>query len=190
MTEDEIIVKVNADGRYWPEIDTDKLTEIQWRHLHILRIDFPLDEVKLYDAPPAPPPPPDQLEESIRSQKERDSIKKNTPELLNPLYYDFLLKKAAVNTKDIFSFSTKTIKISKEEFKRIVDLINRSGYWKMPYQKKSSGASDAGYYILEANNGKKYNAVYEEDGFYGIEELSKACHELIKIAKVLNIETR
>lgn len=184
LTEDEIIVKTNVSGRYWPDVDADKLTVTERKHLNILRREFPLDEARSPDILPAPPPPPDQLEESIRRQKEHDSIVKNTPELLNPKYYDFLLKKADLNNNETFIFSTEIIKITKEEFLRIVNLINLSGYWKMPYGSDYCGATDATVYILEANTGKKYNAVATEQCFNENAGLSQACHELIKLARI------
>jgi len=183
LTEYAIVVKMNYSGRYWPEVDTDKLTETERWHFNILRKEFPLDEARPYDVPPAPPPPPDQLEEYQQKQKKHDSIMKNTPKLLYPGYYDFLLKKVAVNTRDTFSFSTKTIKINKDEFKRIAGLINRSGYWKMTYKKNYSGVSDPSFYLLEANNGTRYNTVVTEDAFQD-EELGNACAALIKMAKI------
>ena len=181
LTEDKIIVK-KSNEIYWPQIDPDKLTEIERKHWDILKKDFPIDEVKSFEVAAAPLPTPDQRDESIRRKKEYDSIIINTPELLNPQYYDYLLKKAAVNKKVTFSFSINTIEITKEDFKRIVDLFNKSGYWKMPYESNSSGVTDATFYLLEANNGKKYNAVLSEDNFYDKAELSRACYELRKLA--------
>lgn len=189
LFEDKIIVKKSKEI-YWPEIDTDKLTQIEFKHWHILRREFPLDEIKPFEKFAAPLPPPIQEEESIRREKERDSIVKNTPQLLNPRYYDYLLKKAAINRQDSFSFTTKVIKISNEEFARVVDLINASGYWKIPYELNWGWVMDADSYILEANNGIKYNAVKTIDMFEGRYEYRKACEKLIKMARVLDKETR
>jgi len=183
LTEEKIIVK-ETKSIYWPEIDPDMLTEIERKHWRILRREFPLDEVKPFDTIPPPPPPPDELDESIRRQKERDSIVKNTPELLNPKYYDYLLKKAATNRKDSFCFTTKVIKITREDFERAVNLINASGYWKIPYELNWGMVNDFDSYILEVNNGIKYNAVRIIDEFEGRYEFRKACQALIKMAKI------
>ena len=185
LTEDKIIVKETKDV-YWPEIDLDKLTETERKHWRILRREFPLDEVKPFERVAAPLPPPDQLDESIRRKNERDSIVKNTPELFNPKYYDYLLKKATINRKDSFSFTTKVIKITKEDFGRVVNLINALGYWKIPYELNWGMVNDANSYILEANNGIKYNAVNIIDEFEGRYEFRKACQELKKMAKIDN----
>ena len=154
LTEDEMIVKI-GNGRYWRELDFSKLNEIENKHYQILRRDFPLDEPRSYTPPPPPPPPPDRLEEEIRYNKIYDSIKNNTSELLNPKYYDNLLKKAAV--KDSFSFSIKKIKITQAEFIKFVNLLNQSGYWEVRYDPKCHKEYTEYYeYSLEANTGKKY----------------------------------
>jgi hypothetical protein len=110
--------------------------------------------------------------------------------LLNPKYYDYLLKKSAKNRKDSFSFTTKVIKITRKDFERVVNLINASGYWKIPYELSWGMVNDADSYILEANNGIKYNAVHIIDEFEGSYEFRKACEALIKMAGILNVETK
>ncbi len=183
LTEDEIRVKVSKDY-VWPEVDTDKLTQLEQRHFGILHYRFPLDEAKPGDTIPPPPPPPDLEEEYAQRQRSYDSIVANTPQLFNPKYYDYLLKKAAVIRKEKFNVTTKRIKISKEDFKRIVDSINASGYWQMPYPAEYCGAMDAVTYTLEANNGRKYNAVSTEQCFNGNEKFGQACYALMKIARI------
>lgn len=156
LTENEMIVKA-GHGSNWQELDFSKLSETENMHFSILRRDFPLDESKPYRLHP-PPPPPDMLEEEIRRNKIYDSIVKNTPELLNPKYYDYLLKKSTV--KEFFSFSTKKIKITREEFITFMNLLNQSGYWEVRYDPKCHKEYTEYYdYSLEANTGKKYNYV-------------------------------
>ena len=150
----------------------------------MLHYRFPLDEAKLYDTIPPPPPPPNLIDEYAQRKRSYDSTLANTPQLLDPRYYDYLLRKAAVIRKEKFNVSTKRIKISKEEFKKIVDSINASGYWQMSYPAEYCGAMDANTFTLEANNGKKYNAVSTEQCFNENAKYSQACNDLMKIAKV------
>jgi len=182
LTEDELTLKTGI-GRYWPEIDLDKLTEKERKHYQILRREYPLDEARP-QSPPAPPPPPDRVEEENRSRKTYDSIKMNTPELLNPKYYDYLLKKAAV--KDSFSFSIKKIKITKEEFMTFINLLNQSGYWEVRYDKKCQEDYWEYYeYSLEANTGKKYNYVGNPGPCDSLtHKFFEARRELFKLANV------
>ena len=182
LTEDEMILKT-GNGRYWRDLDFSKLNENEQKHYQILRRDFPLNESKPYRLPP-PPPPPDMLEEEIRRQKTYDSIVKNTPELLNPKYYEYLIKKAAV--KDSFSFSTKKIKISKDEFINFVNLLNQSGYWEVRYEPNCDKDYTEYYeYSLEANTGKKYNYVGNPGPCDSLtHKFFQARRELFKIANV------
>ena len=185
LTEDEIILKIGS-GRYWPKLDFDKLTNIEQIHYRILRTEYPLDEAKSPNIPPAPLPPPNRPENEIQRERAYDSIKKNTPDLLSREYYDYLLKKAMPNTKDTFSFSTKKIKITNEEFIKFIDQINLSGYWKLPFDSEYCTGDTDGYdFSLEANTGKKYNYV----GYHGpcpgdTTKFYNACQELLKMAKV------
>ena len=157
LTEDEMIVKTGY-GRYMPELDFSKLTELENKHYKILLRDFPLDEPKPNRAS-APPSPADAFEEEIRSRKIIDSIKNNTPELLNPTYFKYLLKKAEVQKP--FNFSIKKIKITKGEFMTFINLLNQSGFWEIRYDPKCRKEYITEYYdfALEANTGEKYNYV-------------------------------
>lgn len=183
LSEDEIIIKSSKDY-FWPEVDTDKLTQSEQKHFRMLHYRFPLDEAKPGDTIPPPPPPPELVEEYAQAQKSYDSTLANTPELLDPKYYDYLLEKAAVRRKEKFNVSTKRIKITKVEFKRVVDLINESGYWQMDYEAEHCGSMDATSFTLEANNGKKYNAVSTEHCFDENLKYGQACYALIKMAKL------
>lgn len=183
LKQDEIIIKSSRDY-FWPEVDIDKLAQIERKHFRMLHYRFPLDEVKPNDTIPPPPPPPDLIDEYAQRKKSYDSTVANTPQLLDPKYYNYLLKKAAVLRKEKFNVTTKRVKISKEDFTRVVNSINASGYWQMSYPAEYCGAMDANTFTLEVNNGKKYNAVSTEQCFNENAKYSRACNELMKIAKV------
>ncbi len=191
LTSNEIIVKkgISGYGNTYPEIGIDNLTPIEQLHLSILKWGFPLDEKRPgseIPAPPAPPPPPDHEEEELRKIKAKDSIIKNTPELFNPAYYAWLLKKAAIKIEKPYSFRTERIKITKEKSKTIVDLINASGYWQLAFDRGYCGDVMDGYgFYLEANNGVKYNLVRGNGPCNNdTSKFHKACQELIKLANL------
>jgi hypothetical protein len=187
LKEDEIIIKA-GEGRYWPELDLSLLTETEKIHYAILRMDYPIDEKTSFEKNPPPPPPPpyaNLIEETTKRRRIWDSMKKMNPDLLKNEYYDYLLKKAAANTKDTFSYSTRKIKITSEQFIKFINLLNQSNYWKMNYYCLCTTAMDGYRYSLEANTGKKYNYV----GFLGpcdgdTTKFHQACQELIQMAKV------
>lgn len=184
LTENEITVKTGY-GSTWPQLDYNKLTQIERIHCSILRAYYPLDEKRLPNMAPAPPPPPGRPEEEIRRERDFDSIKNNTPDLLKREYYDYLLKKAAV--KDTFRFETKKLKISKEEFINFITILNQSGYWNLPFDLTSgscSGATDADFFSVEVNTGKKYNYVQSLGPCIDTSKFYNACQLLLKMAKI------
>jgi hypothetical protein len=189
LNENEIIVK-DGKGRDWLELDYSQLTESEKIHYDILRTDYPIDEKTSFEKNPPPPPPPpyeNLIESTTQRRRVWDSIKKVNPELLKNEYYDYLLKKAASNTKDTFSYSTRHIKIDNDQFLKFITLLNQSDYWKMNYYCYCTTVTDPYRYSLETNTGKKYNYV----GFWGPGETDttkfhKACQELIQMAKVDN----
>lgn len=191
LTEDELTVKT-GNWPWWSELDLDKLTENERMHYLILKREYPLDETRTPTPPPPPrpPPPPDKVEEENRSRKIYDSIKMNTPELLNRQYYDYLLKKAAV--KNTFRYSIRKIKIAKEDFIKFVNLLNQSGYWEVRYYPKCNEEISYLYgsyeFSLEANTGRKYNYV----GYPGpCDSLSNNYYEAFRELLILaNIKKR
>ena len=183
LSEDIVVIKTGK-GRYWPEQDFSKLTKQENEHYRILKMDYPIDEPKSQEFP-EPQPPPGEVEQMIRRKNTIDSIKKNTPLLLKTEYYDYLVKKITVSTKDTFTYSTTKIKITKGQFVHFIDLLNKSTYWAMPYYNNCCMAMDGYRFSLEANTGKKYNYV----GFTGpcdnnTTQFHKACQELIRLAKL------
>jgi hypothetical protein len=188
LTEEEIIVKTGL-GSTFRRTDRNLLTEIEKIHFGILKAYYPLDE-----APPdwpLPPPPPPALSQEERQrereekQRERayDSIKNNTPQLLDGKYYAYLLKKATV--KDTFSFTTAKIKITKPEFLSFITQLNQSGYWEKGFSDENCQVTHGFNLSLEFNNGKKYNCA----GFYpscmpDTTLFHKACQKLITMARL------
>lgn len=188
LTEEEIIVKTGI-GSYNRKINRNLLTEIEKIHFGILKAYYPLDEAPP-DWPLPPPPPPAQSQEQRQREREErqrerayDSIKNNTPKLLDGKYYAYLLKKATA--KDTFSFSTAKIKITKQEFVNFITELNQSGYWKKGFSDENCQVTHGFSLALETNNGKKYNCA----GFDGscvpdTTLFHKACQRLIIMAQL------
>ncbi len=181
LIEDEIIVKTGV-GSYNRKIDRNPLTEIEKIHFQILRKYYPLDEAPP-DWPLPPPPPPGRREEERQRERIYDSIKNNTPKLLDGKYYAYLLKKATA--KDTFSFTTAKIKITKQEFLNFITQLNQSGYWEKGYSDENCTVTHGFGLTLEVNTGKKYNCA----GFYGscvpdTTLFHKACQRLIIMAQL------
>lgn len=182
LTEDEIVVKTGI-GSYNRKINRNALTEIEKIHFQILRQYYPLDEAPPPDWVVPPPPPPDRAEEERQRKRAYDSIKNNTPQLLDGKYYAYLLKKATA--KDTFSFTTAKTKITTPEFLSFITQLNQSGYWKKGFSDENCHVTHGFNLSLEFNNGKKYNSA----GFDGscmpdTTLFHKACQRLIIMAQL------
>jgi hypothetical protein len=169
--ENEIIIKEGIKGFIYPEQDENKLTKIERGHFNLLKWRFPLTgNIK-----------------NVDDIKYIDSFVKTAPQLLNPEYYLSLLKKTELPITDKFSYSTKRIKISKDKFRKLVTLINTSGYWNLPFESECKDIpTDAGGYSLEANTQNKYNVVTEIDCGDQASKFKIMCHKLLTYAKVEN----
>ena len=169
MTSDEIVVKERVKGRPYPEYDSTKLDDIERRHYVVLNSNFPLQDKK----------------NSGKRKKMLDSLVMLYPQLLDPSYYRSLLEKSFIKSKEAFTFSTRKIKISKSKFHHIVNLINSSGYWKLPYRNECETAVADGYGLtLEANTSRRYNMAGM--GYCpGVrKEFINACQELINASQL------
>ena len=166
-----ITVKKWLKGIMYPEKDENRLTEIEKYQYNVLRdyyqLDYQLDKNK-----------PNPI-----VQRRVDSLAKLYPILLSPNYYQSLINKM---TEPIsISFDTEERSISNLEFNRLVNLINSTGYWKMPYEIQCDNTPhDAARFELEANNGKKYNIVTATVCPRDTSDFTKACQEFVKSARL------
>ena len=79
------------------------------------------------------------------------------------------------------SYETKKISITLTEFEKLVNSINSSGYWQMPYERHCNNLShDAPGFSLEANTGQKYNFVRSFTCPDQAGTFDKACFDIIK----------
>ena len=166
-----IIVKNGNLGNYM-KYDDSILTELENLHYGILLYDFPITKANMEN-------------KSKAKQHRLDSLIKIYPQLLDPKYYRYLLDKYYVLNKVPFIFIENKISISTFQYRKLIKLINESGYWKMPIRNHCSNPPSDGFeFILEANTGLKYNFVQSGMCLDNSTNFTKACQELIKYAKV------
>ena len=147
LTQNEIVVKEQLEGVPYPIYDSTKLTTIEKFHHELLDLNFPIQK---------------KIENNHPSKKRFDSLIKLYPKLLNPSYYRYLLDKSGTPSNPPFKYSIKKIAISKTQFFRIVNLINNSGYWHLPYSHDcDKGVLDGYGFILEANTEKKIQLCFQ-----------------------------
>jgi len=173
LNQDKIIVK-NGNLVNYMQYDDSILTDLEKEHFGILELNFPLTKTNMKN-------------KSKFRQHLVDSLIKHFPILLDPKYYRYLLDKYYVVKKRPFVFITNKISISKYQYRKIIRLINESGYWRLPINNNCSNPPTDGFtFILEANTGLKYNFVESGMCFDHSTNFTKACQELIKCAKVDN----
>ena len=144
LDEDKIVVKESIKGYTYPAYDSTKLNELEKFHYDLLDRFYPLDEeVKKY-----------------KNHSSYDSLIKTSPELLNAAYFNSLLNKSADYGSHELEYLTKTIPISNLTFNYLVNQINSSGFWTLPYEVKCDNmSSDGGGFYFEANTPNKYKVV-------------------------------
>jgi hypothetical protein len=169
LTQTKITIKEVKTGLAFPiEDDTSKLSSMERYHYSILKWNFPLENTT-----------------KIRFPSFYDSITQVYPELLDPAYFKFLLEKVKIEEREAFEYSTKVIPISKQKFVYLINLINSSGFWTMPYHIRCKYMdTDAAGFILEANTSKKYKVVFAIDCGDDRSKFKIACQELIKSAEL------
>jgi hypothetical protein len=167
LLEGKIIVKKGDQYNYMIGNDS-ALTEKELRLLNFFKWSFPIQKHKYGPA----------------KQRRIDSLVNLYPQLLDAKYYRQLMNKYITPNKD-FTYTTKTLFISGTDYKKIVNAINASGFWKMPTVLNCSNPSMDGFgYGLEANNGRKFQVVNAEDCLDESTDFTKACQLLLRYAKV------
>lgn len=148
--------------------DQNMLSQGEQKIYRIFRRNYPFDNLNEY------------------MQRYVDSIKSVNPKILQPEYFVYLMKKKfkPIDPKKVYALTT--IKITDRDFNHLVEIINKSGYWKMPYAFPSDDCCTDGYgYSLEANTAHKYNFATATISFDSSKQrinFSKACQEIIKYA--------
>ncbi len=143
FNEEEITIKKVIPGGLYDQ-DTSKLTKLESAHFRILERWFPFE-----------------TKGNIPGLKKHlDSLSLLYPELLDVNYFLMLYDKVKVRNKEKFIYQSKKNAITKKAFSSIVEQINASGYWQLPYIVECEPTSTHGpNFTLEANTFKKYQIV-------------------------------
>ena len=111
-------------------------------------------------------------------------MSKRFPELLNEDYYKKLTDKNIIINK-AFGYDSVRIRLSNREYQSVINEINESGYWSLPFEFKMSpdAGTDSGSFYLEANTKEKYKVV--RIGRWDADvplAFKKACQRLVDMA--------
>lgn len=137
-------VKEIKQGGPTPWVDTENLDSLEREHLHILESYFPIEK----------------YEGKIWTKNYLDSLAKASPELLDVNYYRNLVESNRIVFDDIFAYNKREVPLTKEQYSDLVNLIDKSGYWKMkPSISCPAAPMDGHTYIFEAATKYKYNFV-------------------------------
>lgn len=176
LTEELLVVKQGSPTTLYDD-NTTNLSDIEKLHLRLLQKHFPIDTA---GKPPL-------------KKHYLDSLVKLYPELLNSAYYHKVYQKSFVRNSEAFNYSASTINLKKGQYKSIVEEINSSGFWSLPYQLECKKHDDAdGYsFTLEVNTKLKYKIV-SALSCTEITKFTKVCQRIIDLAKMdkeVNLDT-
>lgn len=168
LVEAKIIIKEGYDSEYYNEDET-KLTEVETLHRNLLQKYFPINSKP--------------VENPIK--KYLDSVIQLYPQLLDSKYYYSLINKTIVPLEKPFAYKTHIILLSKEKYDTLINIIDASGYWSLPYKRECENETMDGYgFTLEANTQRKYNIVFSTDCPGDTTKFTKACQKLIEYANM------
>lgn len=144
LTENQIVIKKRKAGNPFPVLDDKVLSDTERYYLNLMRSFYLFSRGQHY---------------SEKLNRRLDSILKQNPKLLDSRYHVFLLNKC-VRKQEGFSYTLTTQHITNATFNRIVDSVNNSGFWKLPFNVKCfHPPMDGDFFCLEAATPQKYNVV-------------------------------
>jgi hypothetical protein len=170
LTPTEMTMRIGAPTEAYPiGPDTTQLTPLDRQLARILEYNYPLDDTSLPHSP--------------HRRHFLDSMGRIYPQLYSPAYYMAVRKKEYPHAKPWYRFTSRTIPLKRGEFEHFLDLINKSGYWRLPIHLQSEAVMDGDGYSLEANTATQYNFV----GTGGIcldtgRPFARACQALVDFA--------
>ncbi len=157
-----IVKKGNPTVLY--ENDTTRLSAIENLHLRILNRRFPIDTTG----------------KKPHVKRYLDSMVKLYPQLLDPAYYHKIFDKYRVSTGEKFTPVITRMPLSKQQYTSLIQEINSSGFWSLPWRIDCKAAMADGYgFHLEANTKTKYKVVYVMGCPDDSSKFTKACQKII-----------
>jgi hypothetical protein len=143
---EKLIVKEWKSGHSFPGKKTEILTQEERQHLHYFQRYYPW-----FKPEPNTTPSKNGYDKFLLSRY---------PQLNDVNYYIQLLKKSEDLGKENFVFTTRVTRISHETYSRLVNGINKSGFWTLPWKNFCEPMPmDGDGYMLEANTPKHFKVV-------------------------------
>lgn len=166
LQEYKLIIKKGSISKMFAYNEME-MTEKEQLYLRLFRSYFPVKETII---------------KKPKYKRYLDSLLHKYPLLLDVNYFNELETKAyPVNDKP-FIYDKKIVTLTKEKFLAIINEINNSGYWKLPYHVEYGGCMDGFGFTLEANTATKYKIVSASSCNGDTSKFSKACQKLIDYA--------
>ena len=114
-----------------------------------------------------------------------DSLIKLYPQLLDENYYHRIYKKQFVLTGKHSTYETTKIPIPEDQYYSLINEINLSGFWSLPYLIDCKATiADGEEFTLEANTKMKYQKVTVQTCPNNRSAFTIACQKLIRMAKL------
>ena len=107
------------------------------------------------------------------------------PELLDDSYYYKLITKTYPATQTEFKYELTRFAITRDQFIKVINDINQSGYWKLPSLIHCDDPPLDGYgYRLEANTARSFKSVSSFSCTGDTSNFPKICQEIVELAKM------
>ncbi len=170
LTPAKMIVKICTPTEEFEHLpDTNRLNPLDRRLIKILERNYPIDDT-IHNRSPG-------------KRHYLDSMGRLYPQLYNPVYYVATSDKEYQHDKPLFTFTSRTINLKPVEFQNLIEIINHSGFWRLPYRMPCEDPPFDGYgYILEANTAHQYNYVGAASCDPDTGSFAKACQALVNFA--------
>jgi hypothetical protein len=143
---DKMVVKEWKSGYSFPRTNTEKLTPEERQYYYYFQRYYPWHKPELY------------ADTSKRGYGK--ILLARYPQLNDINYYIHLRKKSQDWGDEKFVFTTRVIRISDKIYARLVERINKSGFWTLPWKNFCEPMPmDGDGYMLEANTPKHFKVV-------------------------------
>jgi hypothetical protein len=170
LTPTGLVVKTATPTEEFDRLpDTNRLTPLDRLLIRILESNYPIDDTGLHRSP--------------WKRHYLDSMGRLYPQLYSTEYYLSVRNKEYPHLKPWFNFTSRTIILKPGEFERLVSVINKSGFWELPYEMPCQDRPMDGWgYSLEANTAMRYNYVGAGSCVPDTGSFTKACQTLVNFA--------
>ena len=112
-----------------------------------------------------------------------DSLIRLYPQLQDRNYIIGLRERIFVHKGNPFIYSVKKIPLSIDDYNSLINEINQSGYWSLPYSIECAGdIADGGNIILEANLQDKYNVASTSGCNEDNVNFTKVCYKILTLS--------